>query len=331
MINNVSILLVCPLFTGLLLGCGSKGDDTSAEATPHATVSVATSRLGELDNTLTATGSFEVLRDEKIKSTIGGRVEKVFVLEGDRVRKGQVVATIISRESFAAIEGARQLLSKGNSAADTQQAHDALRLAESTAAVARIVAPFSGAVISRFVGEGELVNEGTDVVELVDPNSEYFVANVLIDDIASVHPGQPVRISVPGVAASVLRGKVQAITPATNPNSQSLEVRIGLEAVSPRITTGTFGYAEIRIGKVTSVVLVPRQAIYHDDELDRYYVWRIQGDSMALLTQIGVGLSDSTSVEVTFGLKPGDVVATVGGYGLPDSTRVTVADTSRTR
>jgi len=80
----------------------------------------------------------------------------------------------------------------------------------------------------------------------------------------------------------------------------------------------------IKVGERRSVVLVPKQAVYHDDELDRYFVWRIQGDSLALMTQVHVGLEDSSDFEITSGIKQGDFVATVGGYGLPDSTDVKV-------
>jgi multidrug efflux pump subunit AcrA (membrane-fusion protein) len=92
------------------------------------------------------------------------------------------------------------------------------------------------------------------------------------------------------------------------------------------VTSGTFANVQIKVGRHNSVVLVPKPAIFHDDELNQYFVWRIQGDSLALLTQVTIGLSDSSSVEVTSGLKSGDIVATVGGYGLPDSTHVTVSN-----
>jgi hypothetical protein len=39
---------------------------------------------------------------------------------------------------------------------------------------------------------------------------------------------------------------------------------------------------------------------------------------------VTVGLNDSAHAEIITGLKSGDIVATVGGYGLPDSTDVTV-------
>ncbi len=324
MTKNVSLLFTILFSVLAFYGCGTKNDDSAADVKPRAVVEVSSAHLGNIDNMISTTGSFEVLRDEKVKSTIAGKVEKVFVLEGDFVQKGQAIATVVSQESYAAIAGATQLLNQATTETEKKQAEEALQLAETTAASAKISAPFSGAIIHRFVTEGELVVQGTDLVEIVDPSTEYFVANVPVNYVSSIRPGQSALVSIPGMNVPPLHGVVQAINPATDPNSQSIEVRINLYSIPSKVATGTFGDVQIKIGEDRSVVLVPKPAVYHDDELNEYFVWRIQGDSLALLTQVHVGLSDSSHFEITSGIRQGDVVATVGGYGLPDSTDVKV-------
>jgi RND family efflux transporter MFP subunit len=316
-------ILTAAALAGIFIAC-SKGHNDDSEVKPRAVVEVATVQLGSIADVVNATGSFEVLRDEKVKSPIAGKIEKVLVLEGDRVEKGEPVAVVVSQESYAAIAGATQLLNQAATESEKKQAEEALRLAESSAASARISAPFGGAVIHRFATEGELVSQGSDLVEIIDPSTEYFLASVPVDCISSVKPGQTATVAIPGVNVPPLRGAVRAINPATDPNSQTVEVRIDLRSIPPNIVAGTFGNVRITTGEHRSTVLVPKQAVYHDDELGQYFVWRIQGDSIALLTQIKVGLSDSLHFEITSGIKPGDVVATVGGYGLPDSTDVRV-------
>lgn len=324
--KDVRLIFVLAVLSFISVGCGSKQGDSDINVKPRATVSVGTAVRGDISNSLSVTGAFEVLRDEKVKSTITGKVEKVFILEGDAVKKGQLVASIVSQESDAAISGASQLLSQATSEAEKSQAEKALNLAVSTAAIAKITAPFSGSVVRRFVAEGELVNQGTDLVELVDPETEYFTANVPVNSISSIRTGQPVTVTIPGMRLNSISGVVEATNPSTDPNSQSVEVRISLRAIPALVTPGTFGNAQIKIGERKSVILVPKESVYHDDELNEYFVWRIQGDTLALLTRVSPGLSDSARVEVSSGLKAGDVVATVGGYGLPDSTAVTVSE-----
>lgn len=326
MTKRIPILLISVFAAGVLSGCTSKKDGDEAAIRPRATVQVATARLGNINDMVSTTGSFTVLRDERVKSTVAGKVEKVLVLVGDTVKKGQVVATVLSQESYAAITGALQLEGEATTQSEKEQAEEALKLARETAVIAKIKAPFSGAVMNRFVTEGELVDQGTNLVEIIDPKSEYFIAYVPVSHISLVRVGEPAFITIPGMGLPPLRGTVRTINPVVDPNSQDVKVRIDLASIPTVVSAGTFGNAEIKVGEHRSVVLVPRPAVYHNDDLDEYFVWRIQGDSIALLTQVHVGLSDSTSFEITSGLKPGDVVATVGGYGLPDSTAVTVTN-----
>ncbi len=308
----------------LLTGCGSNTDDSSTDLKPRASVEVSSAVLGSIDDVVTSSGSFQVLRDERVKSTIAGKIEKVFVLEGDAVHKGQMLATVLSQESNAAIAGAEQLLSNATTESERNRAEAALRLVQSTAAIANIAAPFDGAIVRRFVTEGELITQGSDLVEIVDPKTEYFITNIPLTSVTSIKTGQQATVSIPAMNVPPLRGIVQAINPTTDPNSQSVQVRISLSAIPALVTAGTFGNVQIKIAQHNSVLLVPRPAIYHDDELNRYVVWRIEGDSLALITRVSVGLADSSRFEILSGLRPGDIVATVGGYGLPDSTQVII-------
>jgi multidrug efflux pump subunit AcrA (membrane-fusion protein) len=202
----------------VLFSCSSKNDDGEAEIKPRATVEVAPAVLGSIDNVVSSTGSFQVLRDERIRSTINGKVERVLVLEGDAVKKAQVLVTILSQESNAAIAGAEQLLNQATTEADRNQAERALRLADSTAARANITAPFSCAIIHRFVTEGELVAQGSDLVELVDPNTKYFLANIPLTDVSEIRKGLPAVVTIPAMDIPPLRGSVEAVNPATDPS-----------------------------------------------------------------------------------------------------------------
>ncbi len=317
--------LFCLLCTAVVAACNANRDETESSARPRADVEVAPATVGTIDNVVYVTGSFQVLRDERVKSAVAGKIEKVFVLEGDAVHKGQTLAIILSQESNAAIAGAEQLLAQASTGPDRARAEAALRLAQRTASRAQIPAPFDGAIVRRFVSEGELVPQGSDLVELIDPTTEYFVANVPLNSVATIHAGQRVTVMVPTMKVPPLRGTVQAINPATDPNSQSVQVRISLIAIPPHVSAGAFGNAQIQIAQRSGVLLVPKSAVYHDDEDDRYQVWRIQGDTLALITTVTIGIADTSRIEITSGLKPGDIVATAGGYGLPDSTHVTVS------
>ncbi len=56
-----------------ILSCSKESSD-DADVKPRAIVKVAFAYLGNIDNVVNANGSFEVIRDEKIKSSIAGKV-----------------------------------------------------------------------------------------------------------------------------------------------------------------------------------------------------------------------------------------------------------------
>lgn len=321
--KRIMIVLLIGVLTAVY-GCGRNASSDKPAAIPRASVEVARVERGSIFEHIHVTGSFMVVRDQKVKSPIAGKILNVHVLEGDAVKKGQTIATLISKESDAIITGARQLLQIAVTEKEKQNALDALHLAEQTASKIKVVAPFSGTVNSRYVSEGEYVSEGTDIAEIIDLQSAYFLADVPVEDIPRIKIGQIVSLSVPGLKKDIAEGRVAAFSPTADPNSQTIKVRISLYKTHGLIKSGTFGSADILVGEHTGTLVVPKPAVYHDDELNKYFVVKIQGDTLAILTPVDVGVSDTSRIEIKSGLKIGDVVATVGGYGLPDSTLVIV-------
>ena len=71
-------------------------------------------------------------------------------------------------------------------------------------------------------------------------------------------------------------------------------------------------------------IVVPVAALFQEQGKDRYYVFAIGPDGKAHRTDIEVGLRDRDRVQVTEGIKVGDLVMTSGGYALSDGLGVRV-------
>ncbi|MFZ1081364.1 MAG: efflux RND transporter periplasmic adaptor subunit [Candidatus Kryptoniota bacterium] len=319
-IRNSFFILVLSLFAA---AC-SNGDKGEADVKPRAPVKVAAVTVGDMTQVINVPGSAQALRDEKIRAVISGKVVDLKVLEGDYVRKGQALLTIISKESDAAIAGAREMVALATTDAQKNEAEKALELAQQSASKSVVAAPFDGTISNRVVTDGEYVTEDADLLEIVDNSSVYFMANLPIQNSQSVHRGQKVIVKFPTTNFPQMSGIVAAINPDVDPSSQRVDVRITFNSVPQLLKPGIFGIAAINIGERMSVLLVPKSAVYHDDELNKYFVVRAQGDTLALLTPVNIGLSDSTHVEIISGLSIQDIVVTSGGYGLPDSTGIEV-------
>ena len=84
---------------------------------------------------------------------------------------------------------------------------------------------------------------------------------------------------------------------------------------------------EVRIetANVPDAIVVPAAALFQDQGVERYHVFVVGADGKAHRTNIKVGLRDRDRVQVTDGIKVGDLVVTSGGYALSDGLGVRVA------
>jgi multidrug efflux pump subunit AcrA (membrane-fusion protein) len=85
----------------------------------------------------------------------------------------------------------------------------------------------------------------------------------------------------------------------------------------------------VETASVPDAIVVPAAALFQDQGVDRYHVFVIGADGRAHKKDIKVGLRDKDLVQVTDGIKQGDVVVTSGGYALSDGLGVHVAQNNQ--
>jgi membrane fusion protein, multidrug efflux system len=100
-------------------------------------------------------------------------------------------------------------------AADVEGAKATLAAAKLKLGYTRITAPFDGVTGEREVQEGDYVNIGTNLVNVVPLPNVYVIANYKETQLTHVKPGQPVEISVDSFPKEVLRGTVERVSPAS--------------------------------------------------------------------------------------------------------------------
>src|SRR4051812_1696131 len=108
-------------------------------------VQVVTATQGSIEDTVEATGTVQPLNRVEIKPPIPGRIEKLLVDEGDKVKAGQILAWMSSSDRAAILDAARA------------QGTDVMRKWEDTYKPTPIVAPLSGSIILRNVVVGQTV------------------------------------------------------------------------------------------------------------------------------------------------------------------------------
>lgn len=249
-------VLALPILVLSLAGCTEEIDSEPAAessglsrvalaASPEATPAVnryRTHLYSELDADVYA----RLGRDD---SGYRALVEEIHVEIGDRVRAGQVLATLEDDEARLAVQAARaeaeearadfarmeELLEKevatqaqhDESRSVKERAEAALARAELELARTRVRAPFSGVVSRRYIRVGELVQDGSPLFRVTAMAP--LRARLLVPEnrVAAFRSGSPVELT--GLNGRATRARVLLVGPTVDPGSGTREVLIEID------------------------------------------------------------------------------------------------------
>ena len=319
-ILNILILSGCSGNTGD--GNDSPPQDSAETVVP---VRVDSIRKETLDVIVPSYGVTSAQQLYKIISPVTGVITRFSFYNGDPVEKGETIALVVTKESYAAIKGAQSLMNNAVTDEQKREAVRTLNIAEQSSNQIKITAPFSGTLVNRSKNENEVVNEGELIASLIDKNSILFVAQVPADSIYRVKVGQPVSIIFPSIHNKMFEGNVKRIEPQVNMESQTFPVQIGINNPAGLLPDSLYGEASIIIGKHKDVFVVPLKAVIHDEENDTYSITLINPDSIAYTVNVRKGIvKDSLEEIYADNIKAGMKVIVEGNYGLPDSTKVSI-------
>jgi membrane fusion protein (multidrug efflux system) len=175
------------------------------------------------------------------------------------------------RASRAVIAAQRHQLevlagTKKQRTADLLGAQATLAAARLRLGYTRIVAPFAGVVGERQVQQGDYVNIGSSLINIVPLPNVYVIANYKETQLTRVRPGQPVEVTIDTFPDQTLRGQVERVSPASGSQFallppvnatgnftkvvQRIPVRIALDKGQPlleRLLPGMSAVTRIRV------------------------------------------------------------------------------------
>ena len=186
-----------------------------------------------------------------------------------------------------------------------------------------IKSPIDGVVTDRPTYPGETPPPGTPILTVMDTSSVIAKAHIPQQDAALLKPGDSATLSGPGgVEAS---GKVSLVSPALDPNSTTVEVWVTAPNPEGALRPGTTVTAQITAQTVNDAILVPVSALLKTPE-GAESVMVVHADNKAHQVNVEAGIREGDQVQITRGLKGGEKVISSGAYGLPNETKVKVAE-----
>ena len=235
-------------------------------------------------------------------------------------------ALLSAQEHLRALQsvGKQEQIKTATSQVDAARSH--LQSSQAQVSYSQIVSPISGVVADRPLYAGEMATPGAPLVTVMDISKIIARANVPQNQSASVKVGQPATITQVDTKQTV-EGKVTVVSPATDPNSTTVQVWVQAENPGEQLKPGTSVHVTIMTEVIKATPVVPIAAILPGEEGGTACLV-ITADNIAHRRPVKLGVREGDKVQILNGVRPGEEVVIVGGVGLDDKAKVKVIDTS---
>jgi len=259
-----------------------------------------------------------------------GWMEKLNLrVEGDPVKKGQVLGEIYSPEILNAQVDFLIALNQSAGKVRMQKARNQLRLLgvpEGTISLIQkrgesqntvpIVAPASGVVTKLGMRQGMFVKPDMEIVTIADLGKIWVLVDVYEHQMDWLSVGQSTEIRVPAYPGRVWEGRVQYIYPDLDPKSRTLKVRLAFDNPDGLLKANMFAEVVIYGGPKREVLAVPSDAVIETGR--RSSVVLALGQGRFRPVDVETGMASNGMVEILNGLEAGDEVV-ISGQFLIDS------------
>jgi HlyD family secretion protein len=327
-----------------------------AAARPAMTVTVVKPVVQEWQTRLDADGSVAAWQEVSISPEVGGlRIADVLVNVGDKVKKGQVLATLsntmvandLAQQTAALAEAKAALAEASSDAMRARKLQDSGAIsaqqvsqyftAEQTArarvqaAQARIkseelrlsqtsvIASDDGVISVRAATAGAFARVGEELFRLIRQGRLEWRAEVTDAELFRVREGQSVELVLPD--GSTVSGTVRTVAPTIDPQTRKGLVYVDIGGVDGALRAGMFASGSFNLGR-SKALTVPAASVLVRDGFS--YLFKLGADNRVALSKIETGRREGDRIEVTEGLNPGESLVDSGVGFLADGDTVAV-------
>lgn len=249
---------------------------------------------GDIVLTILSTGVVQPKNRLEIKAPIPGRAEQVLVDQGNKVRKGQVLAWMSSTERAALMDAAR---AKGPE--EVQRWEELYRPAP-------ILAPLDGTLITRSLEAGQTFTSADAVFVM----SDFLVVNAQVDetDLAQIRLRQPASLVLDAYPGESFSGTVSQIAydAKTVNNVTTYDVEIMPGKTPAYMRSGMTANVSFVLASQRNVLVVPMEAVKVRDGRSLVLTAPAQKGGKPVEKEIKTGISDGKHIEVLEGVTEGE-------------------------
>jgi len=295
----------------------------------------------------------------EVGARVLGYLDSLSVDRGDRVRRGQLLATVrpsdlpdqlaasrgaleqnraqleLARSTLTRVESltapgvtSQQELLAARASVAAAEAQRATLLAQSSSVATRlretrIVSPLDGIVSHRRVDVGALVGPATgSIVRVVAVDTLRAQVALNEREAVDVQVGMVARVRLDAWPGRDFEARVVRLAPGFDPTTRTLEAEVVLPNPEGLLRPGMYGRAAIVTTVRPTALVVPVGAVRVHGE--RRSVLVVQGERVTV-RPVTTGVDGGDWLEIRTGLAAGDEVVTAGLEGLADGATVRVA------
>lgn len=332
----VAFIISCMMLTG----CTEKAKKPEKKIMKVETISVGNTNLG---GTKDYVGTIEEKMGSTLSFEIAGNITSIRVEEGDRVNKGQLLATInpttvkeAHRATLTTLKQAQDAyrrflpLHQSGTISDMKwvEIESKLEQAKAAESIARqqlshstLTAPFTGVIAAKNVDLGTYVLPGQPVLKLANVAQVNAKVSVPEAEISHLHVGDKVKLTVAALSGAIFWGTISEKGIDANPISHTYDVKVGITNPQGRLLPGMVCNAQVQGSATTPFYLiVPPQSVELDVDNSRF-VWTVV-NGKAHQQPVTTGDFEGDGIVILSGLKAGDQVIINGQQKVSEGMKV---------
>jgi membrane fusion protein, multidrug efflux system len=343
--NNLLLFLCFILFSA----CGDKKKEEPKNASDDA-VSVRLIGVKKLTSAeaVSASGVVSSSTEARLAFKTGGIIDKMYVNEGDVVKKGQLLAKLNlteinaqvaqANEGFAKIERDKKRVENlyKDSVATLEQLQNittAYNVAKQNIEIARFNQNFSeiratsnGRIVKKIMNEGELVGPGMPLFYMTADGAKDWVIKVGVSDKdwARLKEGDAAQVTIDAFKGETFSASVSNKAPSIDPQSGLYQIELKFQRLPSQLALGLFANVKMQPKMQRTYLTIPIDAIIEGNGNHAFVFVAEQGKARKINVET-VSIQDG-NVLIANGLQEGQQVITDGSAYLMDGVTIKVVN-----
>jgi multidrug efflux pump subunit AcrA (membrane-fusion protein) len=279
---------------------GGKTPQASVPEQPVFAVNTTAAVQGQIQDYLALSGDIVAGSSVDAYSDIAGKITRLYVSVGSRVRRGDPIAEVDpSRPGMEYVPG-----------------------------IAR--APIAGTIVSLPAQVGMTISQSVPLARLTGSSALELRVYIAERFISKIRTGLPCEVTLDAWPGEVFGGSIREISPVVDAASRTMEVRVSVANTGSRLKVGMFAKVKIVTERKSNIVKIPAAAMIQ--RFGENFLFTVEADPedpsirVARRKAIKPGILIDNVLEIQEGLKPDEEVIVRGQTLLEDGARINVID-----